>query len=385
MSTNTIFFSYSRDNSEFVLQLAKELRESGATVWLDQLDIKPGSHWDKSIETALEESPTLVVVLSKASVASHNVMDEVSYALEEGKTVVPVLYEACEIPFRLRRLQFADFTSSHEKGMATLRTALQNDSTSVYERTQPKPTAANTAEEGSSFKKTKQHATDSKSIHSSGKSKKPIIYAVVALVAIVAIYGIYSAVAGGEKDMMALCKADWQELETTMTEGKEINELAALRKHIELYAPCPHEDEAMDRISFLNEMGADLNNSTIVVEKDATDESITTIPSSKTTSDTQNQPIKISEKEELTGLTVKQVSYDTGNFEEKSAKLWIEKNNDGERRFTVLKRTKNAVYLGEGPDVRITLDIENAVILYSDAETEPITLYYITSTSTTNN
>jgi TIR domain len=122
--SSTIFFSYSRVNSETVLELAKELRNAGANIWLDQLDIKPGTRWDKSIEDALASSETLLVILSKSAVESDNVMDEVSYALEEGKKVVPVLLEECEIPFRLRRLQFADFTESHEKGMETLAQAL---------------------------------------------------------------------------------------------------------------------------------------------------------------------------------------------------------------------------------------------------------------------
>lgn len=107
------------------MNLAKNLREAGANVWLDQLDIQAGSRWDSSIETALKSSQTLLVVLSKRSVESQNVMDEVSFALEEGKTVVPVLFESCEIPFRLRRLQFADFTGDHKKGIVTLTEALQ--------------------------------------------------------------------------------------------------------------------------------------------------------------------------------------------------------------------------------------------------------------------
>jgi hypothetical protein len=127
MSTETIFFSYSRDDSEFVLQLAKNLRQAGANIWLDQLDISPGSRWDKSIEDALTTSKTLLVVLSKTSVASDNVLDEVSFALEEGKRVVPVLLENCEIPFRLRRLQYADFTENREKGIHTLIQALHLD------------------------------------------------------------------------------------------------------------------------------------------------------------------------------------------------------------------------------------------------------------------
>lgn len=124
MSLDTIFFSYSRDDSEFVLTLAKNLRQSGANIWLDQLDIKPGTRWDKSIETALKNSNTLLVILSKKSVESTNVMDEVSFALEENKTVVPVLLEECDIPFRLRRLQFADFSKDQSKGLKTLADAL---------------------------------------------------------------------------------------------------------------------------------------------------------------------------------------------------------------------------------------------------------------------
>ena len=125
MGDGTIFFSYSRKDSEFVLDLARELRSSGANIWLDQLDIEPGTAWDDSIEEALARSSTLLVILSKTSVASQNVRDEYSYALEEGKRVVPVLMEACTIPFRLRRLQYADFTQEREVGLKTLAETLQ--------------------------------------------------------------------------------------------------------------------------------------------------------------------------------------------------------------------------------------------------------------------
>lgn len=127
MAENTIFFSYSPEDSEFVLSLAKSLREAGAKVWLDQLDIKPGNRRDESVESALKSSHTLLVVLSQASVTSDKVMDEVSYALEENKTVVPLLLEECNIPFRIRRLQYATFTEGTKKGVDSLISALQLD------------------------------------------------------------------------------------------------------------------------------------------------------------------------------------------------------------------------------------------------------------------
>ena len=117
---DTIFFSYSRADSSFVLKLAKDLRDAGVNIWLDQLDIAPGSHWDASIEKALHTSKTLLIILSSTSVASENVMDEVSYALEEGKKVIPILLSNCETPFRLRRLQRIDFTGDYQKGFNDL-------------------------------------------------------------------------------------------------------------------------------------------------------------------------------------------------------------------------------------------------------------------------
>ncbi|HEY6251898.1 MAG TPA: TIR domain-containing protein [Candidatus Angelobacter sp.] len=119
-NSTTTFFSYSREDSAFVLQLAKDLRAAGATVWLDQLDIGPGQRWDNAVEVALRTSPRQVAVLSPAAVNSVNVMDEVSFALEEKKQVIPVLYRDCQIPFRLRRVQYIDFRTDYHRGLREL-------------------------------------------------------------------------------------------------------------------------------------------------------------------------------------------------------------------------------------------------------------------------
>src|SRR6516162_10227707 len=114
------FFSYSRDDSEFVLRVAGDLKAAGANVWLDQMDIVPGQRWDDAVERALAGCPRMLVVLSPASVHSTNVMDEVSFALEEGKTVIPILYRDCAIPFRLRRVQYIDLRHDYDHGLAEL-------------------------------------------------------------------------------------------------------------------------------------------------------------------------------------------------------------------------------------------------------------------------
>ena len=132
------FVSYAREDAEFVLRLAKDLRLGGAGVWVDQLDIAPGQRWDRAVEDALAKCLQLVVILSPAAVESTNVMDEVSLALEDGKTVVPVLHRQCKIPFRLRRLQYVDlsvdYKAGHDRLLDTLGGGLR-----------PPPGAANTS------------------------------------------------------------------------------------------------------------------------------------------------------------------------------------------------------------------------------------------------
>jgi hypothetical protein len=124
MSSQKIFFSYSRADSPFALTLAKDLREAGADIWIDQLDIPAGSHWDAAVEKALNSAAFVLVILTNSSTGSTNVMDEVSFALESGKKIIPVLLEDCLPPFRLRRLQRIDFTSDYAVGFTQLMNTL---------------------------------------------------------------------------------------------------------------------------------------------------------------------------------------------------------------------------------------------------------------------
>ena len=86
------FVSYARVDSAFALRLAADLKGAGVSVWLDQIDIKPGRQWDSEVERALGECREMILVLSPGSVASRNVMDELAYALEEEKTIIPLLW-----------------------------------------------------------------------------------------------------------------------------------------------------------------------------------------------------------------------------------------------------------------------------------------------------
>lgn len=112
------FVSYAREDAESVLEVTSSLREQGARLWVDQLDIPAGARWDLEIELALDRCDWFLVFLTNASCQSQNVMDEVSYAIDEGKHILPVRMEECRIPLRLRRFQYRDLTQAG--GLETL-------------------------------------------------------------------------------------------------------------------------------------------------------------------------------------------------------------------------------------------------------------------------
>jgi TIR domain len=107
------FLSYARADGPFALRLAGDLRAAGVDVWVDQLDILPSQRWDRALEAALRASAGILVILSPRSVASENVMDEVGFAIDQRKDVIPVLHEPCDIPIRISRFQHVDFTRDY--------------------------------------------------------------------------------------------------------------------------------------------------------------------------------------------------------------------------------------------------------------------------------
>jgi hypothetical protein len=124
-----IFISYSRVDTEFVARLMNDLSEQGLDIWMDQSDIGAGQRWDTVIQSALEACGLFIIVLSPHSVASENVLDELAYVINEKKRIIPILLQPCEIPYRIARIQFVDFTKNYQTGFHHL----------ISEITQPSP------------------------------------------------------------------------------------------------------------------------------------------------------------------------------------------------------------------------------------------------------
>ena len=119
------FISYSRADSSFAVRLARDLRSAGFDVWLDQLDIPTGARWDDEVEAALESCKIFMIILSPESLQSQNVKDEVGYAIDSGKDILPVKIKSGEIPFRLRRFQYVDFSKqSYNENLKEIKSLL---------------------------------------------------------------------------------------------------------------------------------------------------------------------------------------------------------------------------------------------------------------------
>jgi adenylate cyclase len=96
-----IFISYSSKDREKADQLRELLASAGLSVWIDQSGIDAATSWSKEIVIAISNCNAFILLLSAHSVASHNVIKEVSLASEKQKKIVPIDIEAVIIPAEL--------------------------------------------------------------------------------------------------------------------------------------------------------------------------------------------------------------------------------------------------------------------------------------------
>ncbi|MDQ5770465.1 toll/interleukin-1 receptor domain-containing protein [Thiothrix subterranea] len=106
------FISYARDGSHgenLAVEIQQQLQVAGFVVFRDVSGLKPGDVWYHKLESELETSDVMVLVVSEKVRTSKWVHNEVSMAEEIGIPVIPVLAEKVRYPLWLRHLQSLDF------------------------------------------------------------------------------------------------------------------------------------------------------------------------------------------------------------------------------------------------------------------------------------
>ena len=104
-----VFLSYAREDGAKAARIAHALTEQGWKVWWDRT-IPPGRTFDDVIEDALDDAGCVVVLWSKAAIASHWVRAEAAEGMRRG-ILVPAYLEDVKLPLEFRRIQAANLTS----------------------------------------------------------------------------------------------------------------------------------------------------------------------------------------------------------------------------------------------------------------------------------
>ena len=96
--------------------MVSALEANGFSVWWD-LNIAGGHHFAKDIERELRAAKAVIVAWTSNALDSHWVLDEASYARDEGK-LVPISLENTLPPFGFRQIQSIDFSTWPEEQTA---------------------------------------------------------------------------------------------------------------------------------------------------------------------------------------------------------------------------------------------------------------------------
>ncbi len=108
-----IFVSHSHLDNEFGIKLVQDLRHvlaDDSAVWYDEANsLYGGDSWWQKIVRELTTRNIFIVVLSPDAMNSKWVGREIDMALNEGKTIIPLLWHTCNIRSDLKILQTISF------------------------------------------------------------------------------------------------------------------------------------------------------------------------------------------------------------------------------------------------------------------------------------
>ncbi len=130
-----IFVSHASADDEIVTRLHDALETmTGLNLWVDHRDIALGEDWQSEIDIALRTCPDVLLVLSRQSVQSREVIAEWRAALTLNRRLLIVIIDDVppqDIPYRLHTIQWVNLHSNWDAGLAQLRAAIQKGDTTA--------------------------------------------------------------------------------------------------------------------------------------------------------------------------------------------------------------------------------------------------------------
>ena len=124
----SLFVSYSRKDQDRVTRLLGGLRRLDYQVWYDQ-ELSGGQQWWDTILAQIRGCDAALLAVSPAGLESKACRDEIAYARQVGKPVLPVMVEAVPpalLPEDLALLQVVDYTGRNQDQAIDLMAALKH-------------------------------------------------------------------------------------------------------------------------------------------------------------------------------------------------------------------------------------------------------------------
>lgn len=147
MKSFDVFISHSAVDKEFARTLARDIKENGYSVWLDEWNLVPGDSFAKVISEAIKSSKYLIAVMSPDYFASDWTTQEWQAALVEeidagNVKVLPLMYRDCKVPNPLFAKMWIDFreASSYESSLNRLLVGLESLTSEPENVTRPEAT-----------------------------------------------------------------------------------------------------------------------------------------------------------------------------------------------------------------------------------------------------
>lgn len=88
-----VFFSHSTHDPDWVTRIASQASAAGVDLYLAEHDVQVGENLSEKVTRAIEACDALIVLLSKHSLHSVYVQQEIGVAHHAGKFVIPILME----------------------------------------------------------------------------------------------------------------------------------------------------------------------------------------------------------------------------------------------------------------------------------------------------
>lgn len=126
-----VFLCHASEDKPEVRELYKRLRQDGIDPWFDEVDLVGGIEWDIEIRKTVRKCDVILVCLTALSASKTGYgQKEIKFALDiadekpEGTIyIIPLLFERCEVPFRLEKWQWIRYfdDDGYEKLIRALR------------------------------------------------------------------------------------------------------------------------------------------------------------------------------------------------------------------------------------------------------------------------